>query len=303
MICTQIIDMISVGIVVLDKELKVKKWNRWMKIHSQITPEQIIGHSIFEFYPQLETKWFIRSCKSVLTFGNFLFFSQKLHGYIFPFKNAFTLCTEFSNMQQSASIGPLRDDNNQIQNLYIMINDVTEIVSYEKKLLEINTKDPLTCVYNRRFMNSRLQEEIERFKRYGRPFSIILQDIDKFKNINDTYGHICGDFILKSFAHLNSERLRTVDVYTRYGGEEFCCILPETRIESACKLAEDLRLNIEKHVFNFEDVDLKITMSQGAAEMTPEFSNADQLFKAADKLLYTAKNTGRNKIEARINKV
>lgn len=296
MIFAQIFDMVSVGIVILDKELKVIKWNRWMEIHSKIKSEQISGHCIFEFYPQLETKWFLRSCKSVLTFGNFSFFSQKLHSFLFPFKSEYTLCADFDNMQQSGTIGPLRDCNNQIQYLYIMVQDVTEIASYEKKLMDMNTRDPLTGVFNRRFMSNRLQEEIERFKRYGRPFSIILQDIDYFKNINDTYGHVCGDFILQKFADLNVKRLRSVDVYTRFGGEEFCCILPETGIEAASKLAECLRLLIEENVFTFEGTDLKITMSQGVVEITPDIASADQLLKCVDEVLYEAKNTGRNKI-------
>jgi diguanylate cyclase (GGDEF)-like protein len=296
MIYTQIFEVINIGIVVLDKELKIYKWNRWMEHHSKIPSVQIVGHSIFEFFPQLDTKWFKRSCKSVFTFGNFLFFSQKLHKYIFPFKSEFSNYTEFDNMQQSGTMGPLRGENNQIQHLYIVIQDVTEIAAYEQKLLEMNTRDPLTGVFNRRFMNKRLQEEIERFNRYGRPFSIILQDIDFFKNINDDYGHLCGDLILKDFARLNTERLRCIDFYTRYGGEEFCCILPETRLQSAYNLAENLRLVIEKNIFSFEGRDLNITMSQGAVEMCPAISTVDQLLKCADDLVYEAKKTGRNKI-------
>jgi diguanylate cyclase (GGDEF)-like protein len=299
MIYTQIFEIINEGIVVLDKELKVIKWNRWMANHSKITSDQIIGHSILEFYPQLDTKWFQRSCKSVLTFGNFLFFSQKLHKYIFPFKSEYSICAEYDNMQQSGTMGPLRGEDNQIQYLYIMIQDATEIAAYEQKLLEMNTRDPLTGVYNRRFMNNRLQEEIERFKRYGRPFSIILQDIDYFKKVNDEYGHPCGDFILKDFARLNRERLRSIDFYIRYGGEEFCCILPETNVQSAYDLGEQLRSVIEKNVFSFEGKDLNITMSQGAVEISPDISTVDQLLKCADDLLYEAKKTGRNKIAAK----
>jgi len=181
MIFAQIFDMINVGIVVLDKELMVIKWNRWMETHSEIKAEQIIGHSLFEFYPQLKTKWFNRSCKSVLKFGNFSFFSQKLHKYVFPFKSVYTVSTGFSTMQQSVTMGPLRDKDNQIKYLYIMIQDVTEIAAYEQKLLEMNIRDPLTGAFNRRFMFCRLKEEIERYRRYGRPFSVIIQDIDFFK--------------------------------------------------------------------------------------------------------------------------
>lgn len=298
MICAQIFEMINVGIVVLDKELKVTKWNRWMETHSEIRAEQIIGHSVFEFYPQLETKWFNRSCKSVLKFGNFSFFSQKLHKYVFPFKPVYTAYTDFGTMQQSVTMGPLRDENNQIQYLYIMIQDVTEIAAYEQKLLEMNTKDPLTGVFNRRFMFCRLKDEIERFKRYRRPFSVIIQDIDFFKNINDTHGHICGDFILRKFAQLNMERLRSIDLYARYGGEEFCCILPESDLLSAHKLAENLRRIIEEYVFVFEGVELRISMSQGIAEVTPDIDTAENLLNRADERLYQAKKNGRNMIVA-----
>jgi diguanylate cyclase (GGDEF)-like protein len=299
MIFAQIFDMINVGIVVLDKELMVIKWNRWMETHSEIKAEQIIGHSLFEFYPQLKTKWFNRSCKSVLKFGNFSFFSQKLHKYVFPFKSVYTVSTGFSTMQQSVTMGPLRDKDNQIQYLYIMIQDVTEIAAYEQKLLEMNIRDPLTGAFNRRFMFGRLKEEIERYRRYGRPFSVIIQDIDFFKNINDAYGHICGDFVLKKFAKLNLERLRSIDLYTRYGGEEFCCILPETDLDSAYKLAENLRRKIEEHVFIFEGVELRISMSQGLAEVTPDISTAEELLKCADERLYQAKKNGRNNIVAK----
>lgn len=299
MIFAQIFEIINVGIVVLDKELIVTKWNRWMETHSEIRAEQIIGHSLFDFYPQLKTKWFNRSCKSVLKFGNFSFFSQKLHKYVFPFKSVYTVCTGFGTMQQSVTMGPLRDKNNQIQHLYIMIQDVTEIAAYEQKLLEMNTRDPLTGVFNRRFMFCRLKEEIERFKRYGRSFSVIIQDIDFFKSINDTYGHICGDFVLKKFAQLNMERLRSIDLYTRYGGEEFCCILPETDLQSAQKLAENLRRIIEEYVFVFETSELRISMSQGVAEVTPDMTTAEELLKCADECLYQAKKNGRNKIVAK----
>ncbi len=299
MICAQIFEMINVGIVVLDKELKVNKWNRWMETHSKIRAEQIVGHSLFEYYPQLQTKWFDRSCKSVLRFGNFFFLSQKLHKYVFPFKSVYNLCTDFGTMQQSGTMGPLRDEHNQIKYLYIMVQDVTEIAAYEQKLVEMNTKDPLTGVFNRRFMFYRLNEEIERFKRYGRPFSIIIQDIDFFKNINDTYGHTCGDVILKKFAQLNLQRIRTIDLYTRYGGEEFCCILPETDLCSAQKLAENLRRIIEEHVFDFEGAKLRISMSQGVAEAEPDMTTAEELLKCADICLYRAKKAGRNKIVAK----
>ena len=265
MIFNQIFDMVQVGIVILDKDLKVYKWNRWMENHSGIKPCEIIGQSIFKYYPNLENKWFLRSCKSVFAFGNFSFFSQKLHHYIFPFKPVNSINLNFKHMQQGCTMGPLRDENNKIQYIYIMVHDVTEVVAYENKLVEMNSKDGLTGVYNRKFFQTRLREEFERFKRYNTPFSLIMQDIDFFKKVNDTYGHLAGDYVLKKFASTIISRIRGADIIARYGGEEFCCLLPETALESASTLAEHIRKKIEEMTFEFEGALMQITVSQGVA--------------------------------------
>ncbi len=296
MIFAQIFDMLDVGIVILDEDLKVFKWNRWMTTHSKIPPDEIIGKSLFSFYPDLNIPSFIRNCKSVFTFGNFAFFSQKLHKYCFPFKAFNILGSNFEQMQQSCTIGPLRDDNNQIKYIYITVQDVTEVAAYEYKLIEMNTKDALTGIYNRRFFESRLNEEFERHKRYCRPLCMIMQDIDHFKKINDTYGHQAGDYILKSLASLVNERKRKVDIFARYGGEEFCFILPETRITSGIVLAESLRKGIEAKQFRFKDQTIKVTISQGISEITEEIDTSEAFLKAADDALYEAKRTGRNKV-------
>jgi len=296
MIFAQIFDMVNVGIVILDKELKVYKWNRWMEIHSKISAQEIIGVTIFDFFPEMKNPRFLRNVKSVLTFGNFAFFSQKLHKYIFPFKASNSQGTNFIHMRQSCTMGPLRDENNRIQYVYIMVQDVTDVAAYEQKLIEMSIKDGLTGVYNRRFLESRLAEEFERHKRYLRPLSIIMQDIDFFKGINDTYSHPCGDYILKTFASLIGSTIRKVDIFARYGGEEFCCVLPETGLESATKLAEHLRRKVEDEIFRFNETEIKITVSQGVAELKKETVSAEELLRRADDALYEAKETGRNKV-------
>ncbi len=296
MIFAQIFDMVNVGIVILDKELKVYKWNRWMEIHSKISAQEIIGASVFDFFPNLKNPRFLRNVKSVLTFGNFAFFSQKLHKYIFPFKANNSLGTDFKHMRQSCTMGPLRDENNRIQYVYIMVQDVTDVAAYEQKLIEMSIKDGLTGVYNRGFLENRLAEDFERHKRYMRPLSIIMQDIDFFKRINDTYSHPCGDYVLKNFASLIVSTIRKVDIFARYGGEEFCCVLPETGIESAKKLAEHLRKKIENEIFRFNETEIKITISQGVAELKKETVSGEELLRRADDALYEAKETGRNKV-------
>lgn len=298
MIYTQIFDMVNVGIVILDTDLKVYKWNRWMETHSNILSDKIIGASIFDFFPNLNAPWFKRNCKSITTFGNFAFFSQKLHGYCFPFKAVNTLGSTFELMQQNCTMGPLRDEGNHIKYIYIMVQDVTEVAVYEQKLIEMNTKDSLTGVYNRRHFETKLAEEFERHKRYENPFSMIMIDIDFFKKINDSYGHQCGDYILKSLTQLIVNRMRSIDFLARYGGEEFCCLLPETDIHAALRLAENFRIITEKHTFQFKDNTLKITISQGVSEMKRNVKNTEALLKLADDALYEAKRAGRNKVVA-----
>jgi diguanylate cyclase (GGDEF)-like protein len=289
--------MLDVGIVILDRDLNVFKWNRWMATHSKIQPEDIIGKPLFNFFPDLNTPWFLRNCKSVFAFGNFAFFSQKLHKYCFPFKAYNTLGSDFEHMQQSCTVGPLRDENNQIKYIYITVQDVTDIAAYENKLITMNTKDGLTGIFNRRYFEAKLIEEFDRHIRYNRPLSLIMIDIDHFKTINDTYGHQAGDFILKKLANLIDKRIRTIDIVSRYGGEEFCCLLPETTIDSAMALAEFLRIGVETEIFQFKDKRLRITISQGVSEINSDVDSAEALLKLADDALYESKRMGRNRIE------
>ena len=294
MIFSQIFDMVDIGIVILNKDLKVYKWNRWMELHSGITAGEITEHCIFDFFPNLNNQKFLRSCKSVFTFGNFCFFSQKLHNYLFPFKPVSSFNSIFEYMQQSSTMGPLRNENNSIQYIYITVQDVTEIAIYEQKLLELNTKDGLTGIYNRRYLEVRLKEEFERHKRYSRPFSLIMFDIDYFKTINDKYGHPCGDFVIKSLSAQISTLIRKTDIFARYGGEEFCCLLPESNLDNAMQLGEKLRKVVANHNYNYDDASFNVTISLGIAELQAN-DTSSSLIEKADNALYEAKNRGRNK--------
>ena len=298
MIFNQIFDAINIGLVIIDSDLKVHKWNRWMEVHSGIAPEEIIGTHIFETFPGLNTPKFLRSCKSVFSFGNFCFFSQKLHHYLFPFKSTSIFDSEFEYMQQNCAMGPLRDENNVIRRLFIYVQDVTEVAVYEQKLVEMNLKDGLTGIYNRRFLETKLNEEFKRGKRYSRDFSLVMFDIDFFKKVNDKYGHQCGDFILKSVASKISSIIRNVDYLARYGGEEFCCLLPETDINGAIQAAERFRMAIMQQENNFDGLIVRITISLGVTELSESVDSPGMLLRKADQALYRAKNEGRNRVVA-----
>ncbi len=195
---SQIFDTVNIGLVILNGDLTVRHWNRWMELHSGIPAQRIIGSPLFHHFPSLDNQRFLRSFKSVMAFGNFSFFSQKLHRFLFPFPPDSSFESRFEHMQQSCSMGPLRDNENNITGLYLTVQDVTELAAYEQMLLKMNMTDGLTGVFNRRSLEKRLNEEYERSKRYSSKFSVIMFDIDFFKRVNDTYGHQCGDFILKS---------------------------------------------------------------------------------------------------------
>ena len=293
---SQIIEMVNIGIVILDKDLTIQLWNRWMESHSNLTAEKIVGRPLLECFPNIDTPRFHRNFKAVLAFGNFSFFSQKLHNYLFPFKTSNVIGANFNYMQQNCTMGPLRDEDTRISHVFITVQDVTAIAAYEQKLLELNNKDPLTDVFNRRYLRVRLNEEYGKYKRYAHPFSLIMFDIDFFKPINDSYGHPCGDYILRAFSALLTSSMRSTDIVSRYGGEEFCCLLPETKIGPAKELAERIREKTEESIFTYHKTPLKITVSGGVAEVHPGIASVDALLEIADKALYQAKETGRNKI-------
>jgi diguanylate cyclase (GGDEF)-like protein len=166
------------------------------------------------------------------------------------------------------------------------------------KLQELAETDGLTGLYNHRFLQDRLDQELLRAQRYSRPLSVLLFDIDHFKRVNDTHGHRAGDAVLAELATVVSAKLRRLDILARYGGEEFIAILPETPLPGALELAERLRVAVQDHPFPIEHDDrLNITISVGAGAF-PEYKTKEELIEATDQALYRAKSGGRNRVES-----
>jgi two-component system cell cycle response regulator len=166
---------------------------------------------------------------------------------------------------------------------------------YHETIYKMTIIDGLTGAHNKRYLLETLDREIPRSRRHGRPLSVVMFDIDHFKKINDTYGHLAGDYVLKEIATLVRSRLRPDDVFGRYGGEEFCALLPETALAGAGAIAEDLRRRIQERRYTFENEQILVTVSLGAAELDGEMDGTG-LLKAADEKLYDAKRGGRNKV-------
>lgn len=296
MIFDQIFETINTGLVVLDKNMTVKHWNRWMTLHSGISADDIVGKKLFEVYPQLERPHFLRNCRTVLAFGNFSFFSQKLHQYLFPMPAPGSRAHEFEFMQQTCAMGPIRNEQGEIEGLYLSVQDVSDMVSYQKKLVRLNQTDYLTGAYNRNFMENQLIKEIERCKRFKGELSLLMIDVDHFKSVNDNYGHQCGDAVLKEITKRCSAKIRATDFFIRYGGDEFCCLLTETPHQAGYKVAEQLRCAICDHPFEFDGTPFTCTISLGVASFDATDNNLEDLLKKADNALYLAKNKGRNSV-------
>ena len=158
------------------------------------------------------------------------------------------------------------------------------------------TRDPLTGLNNRRLLMDRLFEEEQRAKRSSQPLCLMMMDLDKFKRVNDTYGHHAGDQVLKRFAQIARKAIRATDVIGRYGGEEFVVVLPNTNAKMGLEVAERLRKQVEEDIILLEDgQELSATVSIGFAEMVASESSGSMI-ERADVAMYKAKESGRNRI-------
>jgi diguanylate cyclase (GGDEF)-like protein len=155
--------------------------------------------------------------------------------------------------------------------------------------------DPLTGIYNRRGFYELGRREVERAHRFGRPLTALMIDIDLFKQVNDTYGHLIGDQVLAGVASRIEHELRQVDLPGRYGGDEFIALLPETDLPSAFQAAERLRKSINQGIYQTENEPVQITASIGLAELQEPGDTLETLIERADQALYMAKQSGRNR--------
>jgi diguanylate cyclase (GGDEF)-like protein len=179
-----------------------------------------------------------------------------------------------------------------------------ENVTNRERLLISGLTDPLTELHNRRYLDRRLEEELARASRYRQPLSCLFIDADYFKRINDTYGHPVGDLVLKELAKRIRSQLRASDVATRYGGEEFAILLPQTTLAEALLLAERIRIEVYSNPVSLEDgSSLRLSVSIGVSETLPMLGKSHHkklgrhLLASADQALYSAKAKGRNRIE------
>lgn len=300
-----IVDRANVGLVVLDREFRICLWNRFMAIHSGKPTEDVLGQNVFGLFPELPQRWLEKKIHSVFMLKSFAFTSWEQRPYLFRFPHNRPITGGVEFMQQDCTFMPMKNTDGDVEYVCLCLQDVTDTSLYQSMLKEAMAKleatsriDGLTQIFNRRHWESRLSEEFTRVQRYGGNLSVILFDLDHFKHINDTYGHLCGDQVLRQVSGCLHQLLREADVAGRYGGEEFGIILPNTEIKGAMAVAERVRAHIEHMTIPFQEHQLKVTTSLGVAWMRPEMSAYEKLLSAADKALYRSKSQGRNQVNA-----
>lgn len=299
-----VLEAINIGVIVLDQNECVSCWNLWVENASGITAAAAKGKPLTEIFPELEGKRVQSAVRSALRNGYASILSQSLNKAPFPL---FVRDGDSAvRIQQAIHVLPMAMAE-MAPHCLIQIFDVTSAVSRERILREqalemraFSHIDGLTGIANRRRYDECIENEFRRARRNTTLLSLIMVDIDYFKNYNDNYGHQAGDVCLKAVATaLNGGLHRPGDLLARYGGEEFVVVLPCTNPEGAYLIAENMRvrveaLNISHAASNVAD---HVTISLGVASLVPHHSRElDELQVAADKALYQAKHEGRNRV-------
>lgn len=298
-----IVDRINVGIVAVNENFEIVLWNRFLESYSHRSAAEVLGKNLFDAFPDLPQKWLERKIKGVFIMKNFSFTSWEQRPYLLKFSHNRPITGGVDSMRQDCTFMPVKSADDHVQYVCLCLYDVTDTSMYQEMLKEaMNTlaeasnRDGLTGIYNRRFLESTLTKEFERTRRYGGNLSFFLLDLDFFKRINDTYGHLAGDEVLRQTSNRILQAIRAPDTAGRYGGEEFGVILPETPVAGARIVAERLRHAIASKPVMFNNIPIPITTSIGISEVHEGIANYEALIHEADTALYKSKTDGRNRV-------
>ena len=297
-----VLQSIDVGLVILDKEYKIQLWNGFMENHSGLRPDEVHDKSLFESFHDIPEKWFRQKSESVFELKTRTFTIWEQRPYLFKFKNYRPITGRASTMYQNSSIIPLESVDGAVNHICLIIYDVTDTAVNQEDLTKANEHlaylsqtDSLTGLFNRGFWEEEFQREHKRCVRSHNPSSLVMFDIDHFKNVNDSYGHQAGDEVIRTLASMVRQTARETDICGRYGGEEFTILLVDTDAVAAANFAERLRKKIDTLIVKSNEHDIKFTISSGIAEYSSNFNKHTQWIEAADKALYHAKANGRNR--------
>lgn len=276
-----VLENIKDSILVFDGEDRLVDYNPSAEdLFHSLRPEQIgdIGTDVLSSYPMLVNQ-LLGTAKQNDPHTSLQFKSKDDHHY-------------------RSSLSLVKNKKGRLIGKILNISDITSQMNLLKKMQQLATTDSLTGILNRRSFFERSNKEIDRAKRYQRPVSFILLDIDHFKRINDSCGHAAGDAVLTELSRRISDTIRKEDIFGRYGGEEFSLCLPETKQSTAYIFAERLRQIVEEEPVSYKQQKISATASFGVVGVeTVRDENLDDLLLRVDKAMYDAKELGRNRCE------
>ncbi|WP_243311751.1 GGDEF domain-containing protein [Fundidesulfovibrio agrisoli] len=305
-------DFLPLGILVLDQGMRVRFFNACLEFWSGLRRDKVLGRQVQEVFPNLTRGTVLPRLDDIFLGGPPAVFSYHLHNHLIPSP----LPDGGLRLQHGVAYG-VKGGDGGVERVILSLQDVTELhtrlsdnlritreleteiearKAMEAKLIELATKDHLTRLDNRRAFFDRLDAEIRRSRRTGQPLALVAMDLDRFKSINDRFGHQVGDEVLRNFAEAASQGLRGTDVLARTGGEEFFIILPAACGQDAARVAERIRKTVEAgtHITDNGDV-VRYTVSLGVASLQETMDMYALLYRA-DQALYAAKAGGRNRV-------
>lgn len=296
-----IIDQLDIGVVVLNRNFEVLLWNRFMSANSGQCADNVLGNNLFDLFPELPERWLKKKIESVLILKNRAFTAWQQRPFLFKFAHNRPVTGGVEHMYQNCTFIPLKGADGEVQQVCMTIQDVTDEGISQKllqetmqRLEESSRTDGLTQLLNRSYWEFCLSRELKRSQRYGSQVSLIIFDLDYFKSVNDTYGHLAGDEVLRQVARTLKETVRETDICGRYGGEEFGVIVTESGIDAAQILAERIRVAVESLNIEFDGQRIPVSVSLGVTGFDKSFSTHEELISAADQALYQSKEHGRN---------
>jgi len=294
---------IDVGLVVVDRDYSIQIWNGFMENHSGLLPQETKGKLLFDLFAEIPKDWFIRKAESVFMLKNKAFTIWEQRPYLFKFDNYRPVTGIADFMYQNTTFIPLMSATGEVTHLCLIVYDVTDSAVHKQGLEKANADlailsqtDGLTGLFNRIHWESCLQAEYKRWTRTHNTASLVMLDIDFFKKVNDGYGHMVGDEVIRHISALIKHHVRETDTPGRYGGEEFTVILPDTDLKNAFVFAERLRRSVESSIVKYNDIELNYTISLGIAEISETFASYEAWIECADAALYKSKESGRNKV-------
>ncbi|MDX1301706.1 diguanylate cyclase [Photobacterium sp.] len=297
----QVMDNIDAGVVILDKNYTVLAWNTFMQAYSGISSERIMGQNLFDTVNDLPEEWLKNKIESTFKLRMRSFTSWEDRPSIFNFSNFSPVSGGSEIMYQNMTLTPLKSLSGDMSHICLAVTDVSDIAKNKthlresnKQLTHLSMTDRLTQLFNRGHWEGCLAEEFERCCQTQIPSTLVMLDIDHFKRVNDTYGHIAGDGVIRIISSILRRTKRQSDISGRYGGEEFGIILPGTTAEMGLYFTERLRQRVEQARVSVDVRSINVTISLGVCEWYPDLGSYEEWLEQADQALYQSKQSGRN---------